>query len=313
MSGTSVFVVNRLVTNALPMLRERFPLVKFEGVADYSEFPNHPLDCDVLFSWKLEREWLDRMPRLRWVQVAGAGVDRVVFAEGLAQDVRITRMHGDFAEQMAEYALACVMHDSFDWPRWAAMQEKHIWKRPTRHLARHRVAGVMGLGVIGREVARTLHGAGLKVWGWSRSGTETPGCDRVFAEADWGPFLAGLDYVILVLPLTPGTRNFLDESRLSLFKPGAVLVNMARAEILNEGALRSSLDSGRLGRAYLDVFWNEPLEPGNAWWSHPRVVVTPHIAGVNRPEDLVNEFAHNLERYLRDEPLVDLVDRRRGY
>ncbi len=313
MSVASVFIVNRFLEELLPALRARFPKVAFDGVEDFPQFPDHRLDADVLVTWRLPSEWLPHLPNLKWIQCTGAGVDKVLGTKGISGSVVISRMHQDFSAQMAEYALGCVTHSAFRWPIWETRQREQQWNRSGRELLRGRVAGVMGVGVIGSEVARVLRGAGLRVWGWSRSGAPCEGCERVFAASALDEFLQGLDYVILVLPLTTETRGLLDDRRLGLLRKDAILINMARAEILVEGALQRQLEAGRLKSCYLDVFWNEPLPPGDPWWTRERVVVTPHIAGLNRAPEMVDEFSINLERYLRGEPLLNVVDCARGY
>lgn len=313
MSAVSVFIVNRFLDELVPALHGRFPQVAFDGVADYPQLPHRDLAADVVVTWRLPPEWLPFFPNLKWIQCTGAGVDKLLGTPGIPGSVVITRMHQDFSVQMAEYALGCVMHSAFHWPIWETRHREQRWDRAGRELLRGRVAGVMGLGVIGSEVARVLAGAGLRVWGWSRSGSPCAGCERVFPQDSLDEFLRGLDYVILVLPLTADTRDLLDDRRLAQLKPDAVLVNMARAEIIVEGDLQRQLEAGRLKGCYLDVFWNEPLPPGDPWWTRDRVVVTPHIAGLNRAPEMVDEFGANLERYLRGETLLSVVDRARGY
>ena len=117
----------------------------------------------------------------------------------------------------------------------------------------------------------------------------------------------------MTLPLTPETRGLMDERTLGLLPRGAVLINVARAPIVDETALQRALEAGHLNSCYLDVFWQEPLEPSNPWWNRERAFVTPHIAGVTQVGDLAHEFSENLERYLDGRPLQSLVDRARGY
>jgi phosphoglycerate dehydrogenase-like enzyme len=240
-------------------------------------------------------------------------VDRLVGVAALPAEVVLTRTHGDFGRQIAEYALGALLHHAGAWARLAEHQAAHEWARVPRTLLAGRRAGVLGLGVIGGEVAGVLRAAGLEVWGWSARGRAHPGCDRVFGAAALGEFLAGLDFAVLCLPLTRATRGLLGEPELSRLKPGAVLVNVARADVIEERALRAALANGRVAAAYLDVMWQEPLPADSPWWGVANAFVTPHLAGVTHTEALADEFGENLRRHLSGAPLHGMVDRARGY
>jgi len=313
LSAASVFAVWRERDALLARLAAGFPEVRFDGVAHPDQFPARALDCDALISFQLRPEWLPRLPRLRWVQSIGAGVDRLLGPPGLPARVQVTRTRGDFEHQLAEYALAAVLHHAGGWPQWAAGQAARRWERAPRALARGRRAGVLGLGWIGGEVARALKSAGMAVWGCSAGGRPHPACERVFAAPALSEFLAGLDYLVVVLPLTPATRGLLDAARLAALPAGAVVINVGRAEVVVEAALAEALESGRLGAAYLDVHWQEPLPADSPWWGRRNAFVTPHIAGVTETGALADEFAENLRRYLAGQPLQHTVDRSRGY
>ncbi len=308
-----VFVVQRAVDELVGRFRDHFPGVGFDGVADPGQFPEDALECEVLLTFQLRDGWMARMPSLRWIQCAGAGVDRVVTHPELPGEVSVTRTHSNFHHQMAEYTVAALTHHVFNWPLRERMQRERLWQRPDRALLRDRRAGVLGTGVIGSAIAVALRGLGMDVWGCSRSGSQCEGVSRAFPQHRLPEFLEGLDALVLSAPLTPETRGMIGELELKRLRPGAVLVNLARAELVQEAALRRVLDSGHLGGCYLDVFWEEPLPPESPWWEHPRVVVTTHIGGVTTAGSLADEFEQNLRRFLEGAPLHDVVDRSRGY
>ena len=313
MSMRSVFLVWRELDPLLATLRARFPDVTFEGAATADGFPDRRVECEALLSFELRPGWLARLPRLRWVQSIGAGVDRLVGVPGLPPAVTITRTRADFGRQIAEHCLGALLHHCGGWPRWAGQQAARVWERGPRSLLLARRAGVLGLGGVGGEVASLLQAVGLEVWGLSAGGRPHPACARVFGAGGMEEFLSGPDFVVIALPLTAATRGLLDAPRLAWLRHGSVLVNVARADIVDETELARALDEHRIAAAYLDVLWQEPLPADSPWWSRENVFVTPHLAGVTETGALADEFGDNLRRYLAGEPLHQVVDRVRGY
>jgi phosphoglycerate dehydrogenase-like enzyme len=171
----------------------------------------------------------------------------------------------------------------------------------------------VGLGDIGRTIARRALALGVRVVGVSRSGRRVPGIARVYRAAALPRALAEGDVVVLVLPLTPHTRGLVDARTLAVMKPDAWLVNIGRGALVDEDALLAALRERRIGGAILDVFATEPLPAGHALWALDNVVVTPHISGPDLPGALASVFNDNLVRFLAGRPLRHVVDRRRGY
>ena len=154
---------------------------------------------------------------------------------------------------------------------------------------------------------------GVRTTGFSRSGKACDDVEKVYTAENIAGFFAGLDYVVLTLPDTPETRNFINADRLRMMKSSAVLMNVGRGSTINENDLVCALQEGIIGGAVLDVFAEEPLAQDNPLWDLPNVFVTPHLSAISFPEDIVGIFTENYSRFLKHEPLLNVVDFKSGY
>jgi phosphoglycerate dehydrogenase-like enzyme len=269
-------------------------------------------EVEVLFAWEFPMQLLTLAERLRWFQVMGAGLERLAGA-GVPDGIVITNMKGIFGTAMAEYALAYMLAHTQSVRRIYAQQETRTWEQFEPALLDGKTAGVIGLGSIGREIARRCAAFGMRVIGVNRSGAPVPEVGRTYAVAEIEQFLPECDFLISVVPQTGESTGLLNAERLALLKRTAFYVNVGRGNIVDLDALGAALSSGRLAGAALDVFPTEPLAADHPIWSTPNVTVTPHISGVNRPEDVTGVFLDNLSRYMAGEPLINAVDLKRGY
>lgn len=270
-------------------------------------------DADVIWAWKLPPALYAKAPRLAWVQAMGAGVDPILVPE-LAPGVLVTRAAGIFGPWMAEYVLGWCLWVTQRMETYRQAQREQRWRadiQPDRLAGRTLV--VVGLGDIGRTVARTAAAAGMRVVGVSRSGRRMPGVARVHGVAALARALAEADFVALVLPLTPASRGLVGARELSTMKRTAWLLNVGRGELVDERALVRALTERRIAGAVLDVFAVEPLPAGHPLWALDNVAVTPHVSGPDIPEDLARVFNDNLGRFLTGRRLRHVVDRARGY
>jgi phosphoglycerate dehydrogenase-like enzyme len=277
------------------------------------EAGKHIATAEVLYAWKPPAELYARAPRLRWLQAMGAGVDWAL-VPALPRRVTVTRAPGVFGPWMAEYVLAWCLWVTQNIAAYRAAQARREW---IQHVAPRRLAGktmaVVGLGDIGRLVARAARAVGIRVIGVSRSGRPVPGVERVYRTRDLRRALAAADFVVLVVPLNDATRGLIGAAELAAMRPTTWLINVGRGALVDEPALVAALREGTIAGAVLDVFLTEPLPPDSPLWALDNAVITPHISGPNVPEDIAPVFNDNLARYLAGRPLRHLVDRRRGY
>jgi phosphoglycerate dehydrogenase-like enzyme len=172
---------------------------------------------------------------------------------------------------------------------------------------------IVGLGDIGREIARTARAVGMRVIGVSRSGRKLPEAHRVYRVSALARVLGEADWVVVVVPLTADTQGLIGEAELAAMRASAWLINVARGAVVDETALVAALRTRRIAGAVLDVFATEPLPADHPLWNLDNVVVTPHISGPSIPEEIAPVFGDNLRRFLAGRPLQNIVDRRRGY
>ena len=269
-------------------------------------------DAEILFAWNPPADLLRRAGRLRWLQNMGAGVERLLVAE-LPPDVVVTRTPGIFGPWMAEYALGWCLWSTQRTEEFRALQRARQWKQVDPERLHGKTLCVVGLGDIGRAIARAARAFGLSVLGVSRGGRPAREADRVLRPGALRAALARADFVVLTVPLTPETRGLLGARELAAMKPTAWLLNVARGPVVDEAALLEALRERRIAGAVLDVFDTEPLPAAHPLWGLDNVVITPHISGPSTPEEITPIFNDNLRRYLAGRPLRHVVDRRRGY
>jgi phosphoglycerate dehydrogenase-like enzyme len=270
-------------------------------------------EVDVVWGWKLPPALYAKAPRLAWLEAMGAGVDWALVPE-LPARVIVTRAAGVFGPWMAEYTLAWCLRATQRMAAYQDAQRARVWRAD---LMPDRLAGktmvIVGLGEIGRAIARVARALGMRIVGVSRSGRSVPGVSRVYRPPHLTRALAEGDFVVLVTPLTATTHGLIGQRELAAMRPSAWFVNIGRGALVDETALVSALTQKAIAGAVLDVFAVEPLPPAHALWTLDNVVVTPHIAGPDVPEELPAAFNANLARYLGGRPLRHVVDRRRGY
>lgn len=246
-------------------------------------------------------------PTLQWVQVGGTGVDHV--PDWNPARLTVTNSAGATAEGMAEYAIGGLLALSLGLHDYSRLQRDARWQPRGIGVMRGKMTVVVGLGRIGQAVAALGRSVGMSIVGVSRSGAPKPGIEVVYPSTRLQEALRIADAVVVVVPKTTDTNGLLDAGAFGALKPGALLVDMSRGGVVDEGALLAALDAGAVRAALLDVFAIEPLPPQHPFWSHERVVVTPHAAGfVEGWEGAVAQmFAENLERWIAGAPLRNVV------
>jgi glyoxylate/hydroxypyruvate reductase len=263
--------------------------------------------------WRPPPELIAGLSGVRAVFNLGAGVDTVAEMPTWPAGVPLVRLEdAGMAEQMAEYVSYAVLRRFREFDAYDEAQRARSW-RPRRRLDKAGFGvGILGMGVLGRAVAGALVALGFPVSCWSRTRKELPNV-KSFAHDELDAFLAFPQVLVCLLPLTRETRGLLDRTRLSLLKRGAYLVNVARGELVVESDLLAAIDDGHLFGATLDVFQDEPLPPGHAFWHHPRITVTPHASAMTRVDESVAQIAAKIRRLEAGQPISGVVDPARRY
>lgn len=255
---------------------------------------------------------LDAAERLDWVQTSWAGVDQLC-RPGLRCDYVLTGVKGIFGPLISEYVMTYLFALERRVFKMRSNQLEKHWK-PLSYRPSHEITlGIIGLGSIGRHLARTARHFGMHVVGLSRSGTPCDDVEKVYTADDLAGFFTKPDYVVLTLPDTPQTRHFINAETLKMMKPSTVLMNVGRGSLINEADLVSALRKNVIGGAVLDVFTSEPLPQDSPLWDLPNVYVTPHNAATSFPADIAGIFLENYRRFLQNETLLHVVDFELGY
>jgi phosphoglycerate dehydrogenase-like enzyme len=329
----------RFTENQLNSLRAVSPRLRVTQVTCHdagevaAALGSHP-EVKVLYTFDVPRNILDLAPSLHWIQLHSAGAEHVMDGPVANSEVMITTNSGIHATPIAEYTLASMLAHRWRVAMWTHCQREGRWPQGRWNLyarpeLRGATLGIVGYGSIGREVGRLAQAFGMRVLALRRAqGRPDPG----YAVSDTGDpegsiperfypahalhnMLSECDYVVVALPLTPATTHFISEAELRAMKPSTYLVNIARGAIVDEVALVRALREGWIAGAGLDVFEEEPLPPESPLWEMENVLISPHVAGFTPRYDerAVALFADNLHRHLADRPLLNLVDRAKGY
>lgn len=261
---------------------------------------------------------LASVPRLRWIQTIGAGMDWLLRAPEVAEsDILVTNASGVAAVPIAEHILALMFVLTRRMHRFARAQREHEWfQRGRCEEIDGTTMGIIGLGPIGLKTAEKAQGLNMRVLGLRRDRSRTsPHVDRMFGPDGLHELLKGSDWVVLAAPLTEETRGMMGEPEFRTMKETAYLINIARGQIVQEDVMIRALQEGWISGAGLDVFAQEPLPTDSPLWDMRNVMITAHYAGATpRYADRVTGiFTENLRRYQAGEPLMNVIDKERTY
>jgi phosphoglycerate dehydrogenase-like enzyme len=270
--------------------------------------------AEILVGWR-PGSHLKRMPRLRWIQAVTAGVDPWLASPDLSTEVTLCCARGSHRISMPENILGALFHLTKPYMPIALDQKESRWtKRMSVPLA-GKTLGILGLGAIGQELARKATALEMRVIGTKRTPAPLAHVARVYAQEQTDEVLGASDFVLLLLPSTSETENFINANRLRAMKPTAWLLNFARGALIVDADLIAAVQSKTIAGAVLDVFREEPLPRTHPFWKTEGVLVLPHLGGGHpeRSKDVAEIFADNARRFLAGEPLNAVVDRARGY
>jgi glyoxylate/hydroxypyruvate reductase A len=273
-----------------------------------------PAEIDYALVWKPPPGLLASLPKLKLIFSLGAGIDHLTSDPVLPPGVPVLRMvEPGLTGGMTEYVVMSVLMHHRRMVDYAGLQRDKVWEILPTPLAAERPVGIMGLGVLGAEAAAALTGLGFDVAGWSRTAKSIAGVESFHGTEQLEGFLARSEILVCLLPLTGETRGILNARTFAQLPRGAAVINVGRGDLLAEDDLLRALDGGQIGAATLDVFAAEPLAPDHPFWSHPRVVVTPHIASLTVPDSGARAVIENIRRLEAGAPLRNVADLGRGY
>jgi phosphoglycerate dehydrogenase-like enzyme len=305
-------------------LRADFPQVEVVHLRSYEGLEAEIRDAEILIAWSLRPEQFKAAERLRWLHSPAAAVHQLIFPELVTSDVILTNARDVHGPVVAEHVISQIFGLAKSIPSAVRLQQKHQWGQQAMWESQPRVRevagailGLIGLGSIGREVARKASALEMKVIACREHPEKRrpEGVSMVVGPAQIDELLGQSDYVVLAAPLTSETRSLMDAVRIAQMKPDACLINVGRGPLIDEPALAEALKAKRIGGAALDVFSKEPLPPDSPLWDLDNLLITPHTAALTEKlwHRHYQSISENLRRYLAGEPLLAIVDKARGY
>lgn len=305
-------------------LRAEFPQFEITHRNTYDNLEDYVNDVEILFTLSLRPDQFKVARKLKWLHCPAAAVHQFSFPEFVNSDIILTNGRDVHGPVVAEHVMALIFAMAKNFHLCARYQQKHEWgqepvwyNNPHPRLIAGATLGLVGLGSIGRPVAKHASVLGMRVIA-SRGNPEkgsAEGVAQVLPSSQLDQLLAQSDYVVLAAPVIPSTERLIGPKQLAKMKPDACLINVGRGQLVDEPALIQTLREKKIGGAALDVFDEEPLPSNSPFWDMENVLITPHTGGLadklwEREYDL---FSENLRRYLAHRPLLALVDKQKGY
>ena len=280
-------------------------------------------EADVILNWSGSRALLSEVfamcPRVRWVHSRSAGLEDVLFPALIASPVPLTNGSGIFSGPLAEFVVGAVVYFAQEFRRLIRNQAAGVWEPGDIAEISGRTAGIVGYGDIGRAVAVRLRAMGMEVVALRRQEPAPANADplvsRVYGPGSLLEMVAQCHYLVVTAPLTPETRGMIGAREFAAMKPDAVVINVGRGAVIDEPALIQALAGRRIQGAALDVFLTEPLPPGHPFYQLDNVLLSPHAAD-HTPDWLdraMQFFLAQFARFSKGEPLLNVVDKARGY
>ena len=282
---------------------------------DFRVWPDagDPNEIEFALVWAPKTGLLRTFPNLKVIISLGAGVDHI-FRDTKLPDVPIVRLiDRSLTEQMSEYAILGILRHHRLLPIYEAAQRVGRWDRLPPPDTERSPVGILGLGHIGGDTAAKLRALGFPVRGWTRSPRTVDGIECFHGADGLVPFLKECRFLACFLPMTEETAGIINAQTLAALPEGAYVLNLARGGHVVEEDLLAAIDSGHIAGAMLDVFQEEPLPPDHRFWSHPKILLTPHVAGVTVARSIAPQVAVNIHRARAGEPLINVVERDRQY
>ena len=277
--------------------------------------PEQLARTEALMAYAVAPGVLSAMPKLRWVQAMTAGVERWLALPDLPAKLTLTCARGTHRESMPENIIGALLYVAKPYAQAVENQKQRKWVQKPAQPLTGKTLGILGLGEVGRDVARIAAMLGLRVIGTRRHAQAMENVAEVFPPQRTPEVLAQSDFVLLLLPATPQTDNFINAERLGMMKPGAWLLNFGRGHLIEDDDLVAAVKANKIAGAVLDVYRQEPLPADHPFWGTEGIIVLPHIGGPHprRDQIVARLFVDNLARFLDGKPLKEVVDREAGY
>lgn len=291
-------------------LKTHQPELKIEVYPDVDNLA----DIDAVLVWMHPLGVIEKFPNLKVIISTGAGVDHILRDPNLPTDIPIVRLVSEsLTSQMSEYILSAILQFHRQFTEYKIQQNQQLWRGLSPRNTANCTVGILGLGVLGSDIAQKLNILGFTVRGWSRTPKVLDNINCFSGEAQLKLFLRECEVLVCLLPLTPETEGILNQKTFAILPQGAYLINVARGKHLVEEDLLIALTSGQLSGACLDVFQIEPLPENHPFWTHPQIIITPHIAAKTIPACVAPQIIAAIQNSQEGLILNNTIDLSQGY
>jgi D-2-hydroxyacid dehydrogenase (NADP+) len=285
-------------------LQSRFPEIPLHAVITEQDMRPHIDRVEILITiYRVADDLLKQAVNLKWIQVITSGVNYLLSRPSLRKDIIVTSGRGIHGPQVSEMAFLLMLALNRNFPENVRNQDRRAWIKWKSKLLHQKKVGILGIGVIGEELARKCKAFGMTVHGIDIVQRELDCVDFFYGPQDLPGVAEEVDYLILVAPSTPETQKIIGKNLLAHMKPTAFLINLARGELVDEEALMEALESGRIAGAALDALSIEPLPPEHPLWGAKNLIITPHVAGESDiyRQQVMPIIEENLRRFIGGE------------
>ena len=295
-------------------LEAKFPGVPVHAVTTHEDIRDHVHTMEILVTiFRVADELLKQAVNLKWIQVMTSGVNYLLSRPSLKRDIIITSARGIHGPAVSEMAFLLMIGLNRNFPQMIRNQGRGVWERWPGRLLYQKKVGILGVGVIGEEIARKCKAFGMTVFGVDIVRRELDSVDFFYGPEDLPQVAGAVDYLVLVAPATPQTEKIVGAKVFECMKPTAFLINLARGELVDERALIKALETGAIAGAALDALSTEPLPKEHVLWGMKNVIITPHVGGFSSiyREQVMPIIEENMRRFLRGErrDLINYVER----
>jgi len=294
-------------------IRSKFPQVVTYAATKEEEIGDFIEKADILLAFRISDEMMKRAKNLKWIQSLATGVDYVLNLPSLRKDVLLTSTRGIHGPQMSEIAFLHMLALNRNYPEVVRNQDRQVWDRWPGKLLYQKKIGIFGVGTIGVELAGKCKAFAMTTYGIDIFRRKLDVIDFFYGPEDIVKVAAEIDYLIVVAPYTPETKNIINQKVFEAMKPSAFFINIGRGELVNEQDLIDALNSGKIAGAALDAFIEEPLPKGHPFWKTKNLLITPHVGGMSDiyMDQALSIFEPNLRRFLAGERqnLTNLIPR----
>lgn len=316
MPGLNILVTNSLADRHMKAIKTVAPNSTIIS-CDLAQSSEHMADIDILVTWGAMdiRPLYLAAPKLKWIHALSAGVENLLFSEMKTNNTLLTNSRGIHGIPISEHVLAMMLSFTRGLNIFIRQQCKKQWKRSHVEEIHDKTIGIVGLGSIGREIAKKAKGMGMQVIASKQTMTTELFVDKLYTPEQLPELLANADFVVVALPLVEETKNLFTLQEFSLMKPSAYFMNISRGAVVKEDDLVSALQQKLIKGAGLDVFEQEPLLETSPLWDMENVIITPHLAALspNYLDRAIKLFADNLSRHIQHKEMLNVIDKSKGY